>query len=145
MEKDHNFRTVQEELSTLVRKLAKPAAAPKSTQKRDKAEDNPEEPSSKQPDAKKPKVADLPASLRDLDNKATADTRLSKLISHIFKGNEYAKLQLTKEEIVSLVDFVTAQCIAKLTHLAAAEVEEVIAEAVILVDDDKEDDNSIRR
>jgi hypothetical protein len=38
---------------------------------------------------------------------------------------------------VSLMNFVTAQCIDKLAHLAAAaEVEEVI-----LVDDDEEDDN----
>jgi hypothetical protein len=57
---------------------------------------------------------------------------------------EYAKFQLTKEEIVSLMNFVTAaQCIAKLTHLAAAKVEGVIAKEVILVDDDEEDDNSI--
>jgi hypothetical protein len=94
MQKDNNFHMVQEELSTLVQKLAKLATAPKNTPKRDKEEDTLEEPSSKQPYAKKPKVADLPASLRDLDNKGIADTRLSKLISHISKGN--TKFQLTK-------------------------------------------------
>jgi hypothetical protein len=57
--------------------------------KRDQEEYNPEEPSSKQPYAKKPKVTDLSSSLKDLDNKAIADTRLSKLISHISESNEY--------------------------------------------------------
>jgi hypothetical protein len=38
------------------------------------------------------------------------------------------------------MNFVTAQCMAKLTRLAAAQVEEVIAEEVILGYDDKEDD-----
>jgi hypothetical protein len=128
---------VWEELSTLVRKLAKSATAPKNDQKRDKEKDKPGEPSSKQPYAKKPKVADISSSLNHLDNKGIADTRLSKLMSRISKSDEYTKFQLTEKQIVSLMIFFTAQCIAKLAHLAAAaEVEEVI-----LVDDDKEDGN----
>jgi hypothetical protein len=67
--------------------------------------------------AKKPKVTDF-------DNKAIGDTPLSKLIARISKGDEHTKFQLTKEEIVSLMDFVSAQCIAKLACLAAAEEEE---------------------
>jgi hypothetical protein len=78
------------------------------------------------------------SSMNDLDNKAIADTRLSKLMTRISERDKYTKFQLTKEEIVSLMNFVTSQCIAKLAHLAAAaEVEE----EVILVDDDKEDGN----
>jgi hypothetical protein len=90
---------VWEELSSLVRKLAKPSTAPKNDQKRDKEEDTLE-----QPYAKKPKVADLSSSLNDLDNKAIADTRLSKLMSNISESNEHTKFQLTKEEIVSLMN-----------------------------------------
>jgi hypothetical protein len=137
MQKDDNYHIFWEELSALVQKLAKPATAPKNDQKRDKEEDKPEEPSSKQPFTKKTKVADLSSSLNDLDNKGIADTRLSKLMSCISESNEYTKFQLTKEEIVSLMNLVTAQCLAKLADLAAAaEVEEVI-----LVDDDEEDGN----
>jgi hypothetical protein len=96
MQKDDNYHMVWEELLTEGRKLAKSATAPKNDQKRDKEEDKPEEPSSKQPYAKKPKVADISSSLNDLDNKAIADTRLSKLMSPISESNEYTKFQLTK-------------------------------------------------
>jgi hypothetical protein len=117
MQKDDNFKIVQEDLSKLVRQLAKPVtmkkAALKQTLKRVKEDDTQEEPSNKGPCAKKPKVADLSSSLKDLDNKAIADNCLSKLISCISKGNEHTKFQLTKEEIVSLINFVTAPCIAK--------------------------------
>jgi hypothetical protein len=74
MQKDNNYNMVREELSTLVRKLAKSATAPKNDQKRDKEEDKQEEPSSKQPYANKPKVANISSSMNDLDNKAIADT-----------------------------------------------------------------------
>jgi hypothetical protein len=67
--------------------------------------------------AKKPKVTAF-------DNKAIGDTRLSKLIARISEGDEHTKLQLTKEAIVSPMDFVTAQCIAKLACVAAAEEED---------------------
>jgi hypothetical protein len=80
--------------------------------------------------AKEPKVADLSSSLKDLDNKAIADSHLSELIACISEGDEHTKFQLTKEEIVGLMNFVTAQCIAKLACLSAAELaaaEEVIA------------------
>jgi hypothetical protein len=74
MQKDNNYNMVREELSTLVRKLAKSATAPKNDQKRDKEEDKQEEPSSKEPYAKKPKVANISSSMNDLDNKAIAGT-----------------------------------------------------------------------
>jgi Sec-independent protein translocase protein TatA len=74
MQKDNNYNMVQEELPTLVRKLAKSATAPKNDQKRDKEEDKQEEPSSKEPYAKKPKVANISSSMNDLDNKAIAGT-----------------------------------------------------------------------
>jgi hypothetical protein len=144
MQKDDNYKIVQEDLSKLVRQLAKPAttktAAQKQTLKRVKEDETQEEPFSKGLCAKKPKVADLSSSLKDLDNKAIADSRLSKLIARISEGDEHTKFQLTKEEIVSLMNFVTARCIAKLARLAAAEEEEVIS-----LDDGKEDnDNNIR-
>jgi hypothetical protein len=59
MQKDNNYNMVREGLSTLVRKLAKSATAPKNDQKQDKEEEKQEEPSSKQPYAKKPKVANI--------------------------------------------------------------------------------------
>jgi hypothetical protein len=94
MQKDNNYNMVREELSTLVQKLAKSATAPKNDQKRDKEEDKQEEPSSKQPYAKKPKVANTSSSMNDLDNKAIADTRLSKLMTRISESDEYTKFQL---------------------------------------------------
>jgi hypothetical protein len=90
------------------------------------------------PCAKKPKVADISSSLKHLDNNAIADSHLSKLITHI--SDEHTNFQLTKEEIVSLMDFVTAQHIVRLACLAAAEEEEMIS----LDDNSKEDnDNNI--
>jgi hypothetical protein len=145
MQKDDNFKIVQEDLSKLVRQLAKPVrmkkAALKQTLKRVKEDDTQDKkPSSKGPCAKKPKDTDLSSSLKDLDNEDIADSCLSKLIAHISEGDEHTKFQLTKGEIVSQMNFVTARCIAKLACLAAAEEEEVIS-----LDDGKEDnDNNIR-
>jgi hypothetical protein len=118
--KQKNFKMVQEDLLELVKQLATKAtkkAAPKNNRKRDKEDDTQEDCFSKEPCAKKPKVTDF-------DNKAIGDTRLLKLIARISEDDEHTKFQLTKEEILSLMDFSMAQCIAKLACLAAAEEEE---------------------
>jgi hypothetical protein len=113
IQKDDNFKIVEEDLSKLLRQLTKPAtevtkkAAPKNTLKRAKEDDGmpiSEETICEEPYAKKPKVADISA-LKDLDHKAIADARLLKLIDRISEGDEHTKFQVTKEEIVSLMNF----------------------------------------
>jgi hypothetical protein len=152
IQKDDNFKTVEEDLSKLVRQLTKPATdtkkkvtkpvtdtAKKVTEVKKKVTEAIEEPC-----AKKQKRGDLSASLKDLDNEAIIDTRLLKLIARISEGDEHTKFQMTKDKIVSLMNFATAQCMAKLARLAVAEQEQAAAaeQEVISVDDEpNEHDN----
>ena len=46
---------------------------------------------------------------------------MAKLIADIAEGNETTKFPLTKVEILGLMNYVTAKCIANLSCLAAAE------------------------
>jgi hypothetical protein len=48
-----------------------------------------------------------------------------KLIACI-EGDEHTKFQMTKEAIVSLMNFVTVQCMAKLARLVVAEQEQEV-------------------
>ena len=82
--------------------------------------------------AKKPKVAEPSCSL-------------SKFVTTILaEGDETTKFQLRKQELVGLMNYVMAECIAKLQCLAAAEEEEECTdrhEPSDPTDDDNNDPN----
>jgi hypothetical protein len=139
VKRDDNFNKIRDKLSQLVREAQQEAVA--KTKSKTKARSKPPPAvdtnrktnrdefsgapdnsfTSHEPCAKKPKVADPSSSLKDfVDTHPIADTRLTKLIARIAEGNNHSKFQLTKEEIVSLMNFFTAQCIAKLARLATA-------------------------
>jgi hypothetical protein len=146
---NENYKKIRIDLLILLRELRKKQERPKkkAMDKRERDKEPTDEPSAKaieDPCAKKQKRGDLSASLKDLDNEAIVDTRLLKLIACISEGDEHTKFQMTKDEIVSLMNFATAQCMAKLARLAVAEQEQAAAaeQEVISVDDEpNEHDN----